>query len=75
MSSTGGSPGHATDAHDGSDASDDALGVRRLGHRAFVGGDGDLWDRIGRLQFDFLVSQGLRPEHVLLDFACGSLRA
>lgn len=75
MSSTGGTSGHATDAHDGSDASDDALGVRRLGHRAFVGGDGDLWDRIGRLQFDFLVSQGLRPEHVLLDFACGSLRA
>lgn len=56
------------------DATDDALGVRKLGHRNFVGGDGDLWDRIGRLQFEFLCARGLQPHHVLLDFACGSLR-
>jgi SAM-dependent methyltransferase len=53
---------------------DNSQGIRELGHRAFVGGDGDLWERIGQLQFRFLVGRGLRPEHVLLDFACGSLR-
>lgn len=56
------------------DATDDAIGVRKLGHRNFVGGDGDLWERIGRLQFEFLRARGLLPQHVLLDFACGSLR-
>lgn len=56
------------------DATDDALGVRKLGHRRFVGGDGPMWESIGTLQFDFLVGRGLRPHHVLLDFACGSLR-
>jgi SAM-dependent methyltransferase len=30
---------------------------------------------IGRLQLDYLVSQGLRPEHYLLDVGCGPLRA
>lgn len=39
--------------------------------RASVGG---MWDTIGRLQFDFLVSQGLRPDHRLLDVGCGCLR-
>lgn len=33
------------------------------------------WEEIGRLQFDFLVSRGLRPDHTLLDVGCGSLRA
>jgi hypothetical protein len=47
-------------------------GVQELGRRGYVGG---MWDEIGRLQFDYLVAQGLRPEHVLLDIACGSLRA
>lgn len=46
-------------------------GVRALGHRDYVGG---MWEEIGRLQFEYLVDQGLRPEHVLLDVACGSLR-
>jgi len=41
-------------------------------HRRYVGG---LWDEIGRLQFDFLTAQGLKPQHRLLDLACGSLRA
>jgi len=40
-------------------------------HRKAVGG---LWDEIGKHQFDFLVEQGLKPEHYLLDVGCGSLR-
>lgn len=40
-------------------------------HRKAVGG---YWDEIGRLQFEFLVARGLRPEHTLLDIGCGSLR-
>jgi hypothetical protein len=47
-------------------------GVEVLGHRVYVGGN---WERIGRLQFEFLVSCGLLPHHYLLDIACGSLRA
>jgi SAM-dependent methyltransferase len=42
-----------------------------MDHRAAVGG---MWDVIGALQFDYLVAQGLRPEHYLLDIGCGSLR-
>jgi ubiquinone/menaquinone biosynthesis C-methylase UbiE len=41
------------------------------GHRAYVGG---LWEAVGTLQFRFMVDQGLEPQHVLLDVACGSLR-
>jgi cyclopropane fatty-acyl-phospholipid synthase-like methyltransferase len=40
-------------------------------HRLMVGG---LWDEIGRLQFDFMVSEGLAPESTLLDVGCGALR-
>jgi len=40
-------------------------------HREVVGG---LWDEIGQLQFNFLVSQGLDPTDYLLDIGCGSLR-
>lgn len=47
-------------------------GVRTVGHRAYVGG---MWWEIGRLQFSFLVEQGLRPHHYLLDIGCGALRA
>lgn len=46
-------------------------GIRELGHREYVGGR---WEEIGRLQFDFLIQQGLTPSHCLLDIACGSLR-
>src|SRR5689334_15595174 len=49
-----------------------AEGVKKLGHRTYVGG---LWDELGQLQFDFLVNNGLKPQHYLLDIACGSLRA
>lgn len=47
-------------------------GIHDVGHREYVGG---LWEEIGRLQFDFLVQQGLQSSHSLLDIACGSLRA
>jgi SAM-dependent methyltransferase len=42
------------------------------GHRNYIGG---WWEEIGKLQFDFLVSRGLKPHHYLCDVACGSLRA
>ena len=48
------------------------LGIWLVGHRSYVGG---LWDEIGKLQFEFLKSRGLKPHHLLLDIACGSLRA
>jgi hypothetical protein len=35
---------------------------------------GGMWDEIGKLQFEFLVKEGLNPEHFLLDVAWGSLR-
>lgn len=47
-------------------------GVRAAGHREYVGGK---WEEIGRLQFRFLVEQGVRPGHYLLDVGCGCLRA
>jgi SAM-dependent methyltransferase len=46
-------------------------GVGVLGHRAYIGGR---WEEIGRMQFEFMLERGLRPEHVLLDVACGALR-
>jgi len=46
-------------------------GVVRRGHREYVGG---LWDEIGALQLAFLQRQGLKPEHYLIDIACGALR-
>jgi SAM-dependent methyltransferase len=39
--------------------------------RKVVGG---MWDEIGSLQFQYLVSKGLMPQHTLLDVGCGSLR-
>ena len=41
-------------------------------HRGYVGG---MWDEIGQVQIDFMVGQGLQPEDVFVDVACGSLRA
>lgn len=40
-------------------------------YRKDVGG---MWDKMGKLQFDYLVKEGLRPENSLLDIGCGSLR-
>jgi SAM-dependent methyltransferase len=45
--------------------------VRRGGHRRRAGG---LWGPMGRLQLDFLVARGLRPDARLLDVGCGPLR-
>lgn len=49
--------------------------IQEMGHRKFVGGDGELWDQIAALQLNFLKSEGLQPAHTLVDIACGSLRA
>lgn len=46
-------------------------GIDKIGHREYVGG---MWDEIGQLQFNFLLSRGLKPDSYLLDIACGSLR-
>jgi SAM-dependent methyltransferase len=40
-------------------------------HRKRVGG---AWEEIGELQFEYLVSQGLKPDHKLLDVGCGAMR-
>jgi SAM-dependent methyltransferase len=50
-----------------------ALRIERTGHQAAIGG-GDNWDEHGTLQRDFLISQGLKPEHRLLDIGCGTGR-
>jgi hypothetical protein len=48
-------------------------GVQQLGHRGYVG-SAELFDEVGRLQYEFLLKQGLQPFHVLCDIGCGSLR-
>ncbi len=49
--------------------------IDAVGHRSYIGGhDPETWYAIGRLQYHYLVSKGLRPNHVFLDVACGSLR-
>lgn len=45
--------------------------IKRGQHRELVGG---MWDELGQLQLDFLVGQGMRPSHTLLDIGCGALR-
>ena len=40
-------------------------------HREIVGG---LWDEIGRLQFEFLIANGLSRSSTLIDVGCGCLR-
>lgn len=54
----------------GHELSDADLAAGR--HREAAGG---LWEELGRLQLEFLVSQGLQPSHRLLDVGCGCLRA
>lgn len=44
------------------------------GYKAAVGADEHNWDSHGELQRDFLISQGLRPTHSLLDIGCGTGR-
>jgi hypothetical protein len=43
----------------------------KLNHRQYIGGH---WEKIGQLQYNFLVAHGLMPSHCLLDIGCGSLR-
>lgn len=45
------------------------------GHRQFIGAsNSELWHNIGKMQYHYLVAQGLQPGHKFLDVACGSLR-
>lgn len=56
-------------------ASGETLYVLSSGETYYSGmGQGGLWDEVGQLQFDFMVANGLRPHHRLLDIGCGSLR-
>lgn len=64
-------PAPAVGIKAGREALDGEAGVRALGHREQIGGK---WEEIGRLQFDFLLAQGLQPHHYYLDVACGALR-
>jgi SAM-dependent methyltransferase len=56
-------------------AYDDFEGIRmavgRGEHMDVIGG---LWDVLGQLQLDFMIREGLKPHHKLLDIGCGSLR-
>ena len=45
--------------------------VRPTEHRGYVGG---MWVEIGTAQFAFMIRQGLTPQGILVDVACGSLR-
>lgn len=40
-------------------------------HREMVGG---LWEQVGTLQFEYIKSQGLKPQDNMLDIGCGCLR-
>lgn len=45
--------------------------VEGYDHRELIGG---LWEEIGNLQLHFMIAQGLKRDHYLLDVGCGSLR-
>jgi len=45
--------------------------VNKIGHRDYIGG---YWNKLGLLQFQFLLKMGLKPSHCLFDIGCGSLR-
>jgi hypothetical protein len=64
MTSDGGAPSGYYDANAV------AAAVAKLRHRDVVGG---MWDEMGKLQFDFLCSQGLRPSSRLIDIGCACL--
>ena len=50
------------------------MGSSKINHRRFVGPNWR-WDVVAANQFNLLTFAGLRKEHKLLDFGCGSLRA
>jgi SAM-dependent methyltransferase len=62
-------PGGNGDNAYGAELSDAEIAAGK--HREQVGG---LWEQLGRLQFDFLVRDGLTPDARLLDVGCGCLR-
>jgi SAM-dependent methyltransferase len=43
-------------------------------HRRVIG-NAPYWEYMGKLQLDYLVERGLKPQHYLLDVGCGPLRA
>lgn len=47
------------------------IAMPREWHRDAVGGK---WEQMGEFQFDYLVHEGLAPEHQMLDVGCGALR-
>jgi SAM-dependent methyltransferase len=49
-----------------------AAQLQRRGHRGRVGGH---WEQVGKLQLDFMIEQGLKPDARFLDVGCGALRA
>lgn len=53
------------------DLKDDYLDKHDEWYKKAVGG---MWHEIGTLQFDFMLKQGLMPDHFFLDVGCGSLR-
>jgi hypothetical protein len=46
----------------------------RRGPMAYKAAVGGMWEEIGRVQFDFMMAQGLKPQDILVDVGCGSLR-
>lgn len=46
--------------------------VKNGKHRSFIGGH---WETHGQHQVDFLIANGLKPEHTFLDIGCGCFRA
>jgi hypothetical protein len=53
---------------------DEADIIHDVGHRNFVGGNDGYCESISKLQFERLVSEGLKSSDVLVDIGCGSLR-
>jgi SAM-dependent methyltransferase len=64
----------ASQTMDAAGIPNDADRIHAMGHRDFVGGNGPYWEALGQLQYDYLLAAGLKPHHVFLDIACGSLR-
>lgn len=46
-------------------------GINQLGHRGYIGRN---WEKAGLLQYEFMLSKGLKPSDILCDVGCGSLR-
>lgn len=45
--------------------------IKNKKHRDVVGG---MWNKMGEIQYSWLLNNGLKPEKTLLDVGCGSLR-